>query len=271
MDDDNNSENIEWEQDKGFSQKSRISRRIDTKQAEIADKKKPNKFNDNRIGTPLPPNLKRLQRKIKDVYDDDEDEEDGGGIVFNFAPENETSSLLNALHDDEKNKLQAKAVIDNQKNQQAAGKMSATLMADKMSKKLGLKGLKKRSIQKNSLDASLNSLTFDKVLRDDIAAKTNLKTKNLSTKETVSLIKGLDKLKQAENKPDDVKPKLMEKMKADELIKLGQKQNEKETAKLILEKSGRKTDGKKKKKNPKEAANARKPEIKKALKQVKER
>jgi hypothetical protein len=270
MDDDNNSENIEWEQDKGFSQKSRISRRIDTKQAEIADKKKPNNFSDSRIGTPLPPNLKRLQRKIKDVYDDDEDEEDGG-IVFNLSPENDASSLLDALHDDEKNKLHAKTVIDNQKNQQAAGKMSATLMADKMSKKLGLKGLKKRSIQNNSLDASLNSLTFDKVLRNDIAAKTNLKTKNLSTKETVSLVKGLDKLKQVENKPDEVKPKLIEKMKADELIKLGQKQNENETAKLILEKSGRKADNKKKKKTVKEAAKERKPEIKKALKQVKER
>jgi hypothetical protein len=270
MEDDNNSENIEWEQDKGFSQKSRISRRIDTKQVEIADQKKPNNFNNNRISTPLPPNLKRLQRKIKDVYDEDEDEEDGG-IVFNLAPENDASSLLNALHDDEKNRLRTKNIIDTQKNQQAAGRMSATLMADKMSKKLGLKGLKKRSIQKNNLDASLNSLTFDKVLRDDIAAKTNLKTKDLSTKETVSLIKGLDKLKQAEHKPDDVKPKLVEKMKADELIKLGQKQNEKEAAKLILEKSGRKPDKKKKQKTVKDAAHEKKSEIKRTLQQAKER
>lgn len=267
MVEDDTSANIEWEQKKGFADKTRQSRKIDLQKAMAEDAKGRNDFHSTpKTPKDLPKNLKKLRTKIKEVYDDDEDE-DENEVVFHFSLEDENSSLINALKDDEKNKLSFNKTLNNQKMQQTAGKMEAILMADKMSKQLGLKGLKKKVVHDNIQDVALNSDTFEKAISQNIAAKTKIKTSGLSAKDTGNMVKGLQKMKQAAAVSEQIEVGLAESMKADELVKIGKSQDDKKTAEMILEKSGRK-EPKKASKQVKEKDNQK---VKNAIKQTKER
>lgn len=267
MVEDDTSANIEWEQKKGFTDKTRQSRKIDLQKVMAEDAKNRNDF---RTKSPapkdLPKNLKKLRTKIKEVYDDDEDEEENE-VIFHFSLEDENSSLINALKDDEKSKLSFNKTLENQKMQQTAGKMEAILMADKMSKQLGLKGLKKKVVHDNIQDVALNSETFNKAISQNVAAKTKIKTGGLSAKDTGNMVKGLQKMKRAAAVSEQIEVNLAESMKAEELVKIGKSQDDKKTAEMILEKSGRK--------EPKKAANKAKEKdnqkVKAAIKQTKER
>ena len=267
MVEDDTSANIEWEQKKGFTDKTRQSRKIDLQKAMAEDAKNRNDF---RTKSPapkdLPKNLKKLRTKIKEVYDDDEDEEENE-VIFHFSLEDENSSLINALKDDEKSKLSFNKTLENQKMQQTAGKMEAILMADKMSKQLGLKGLKKKVVHDNIQDVALNSETFNKAISQNVAAKPKIKTGGLSAKDTGNMVKGLQKMKRAAAVSEQIEVNLAESMKAEELVKIGKSQDDKKTAEMILEKSGRK--------EPKKAANKAKEKdnqkVKAAIKQTKER
>lgn len=264
--DDNTSSNIEWEQKKGFSDNTRISRRIDLQKSSMAEAKDRNNFKATiKQAKALPANLKKLKTKIKDVYDDEEDDDDEDNeIIFHFAMEDENSSLINALRDDEKNKLQVKQTLENQKMQQTAGKMEAIIMAEKMSKQLGLKSLKKKIVNENIQDALLSSETFDKTIKQNIAAKTKIKTTGLSAKETTDMVKGLRKIKQAALVNETSQLDIVNDMKADDLVKIGKSNDDKKTAELILEKSGRKE----KKKTNKKSFNKDRQKIKSAIKQA---
>lgn len=261
------SANIEWDKKKGFDTKKRQSRKIDLQKAMEADAKDRNSF---KTGTPqpkdLPKGLKKLRTKIKEVYDDEEDEEENN-VVFHFSIEDEGSSLLNALKDEEKSKLQFNKTLENQKMQQTAGKMEAIIMADKMSKQLGLQGLKKKVVSDNIQDVTLNSETFDKTIKQNVAVKTKIKTEGLSAKETANMVKGLQKMKQAAAASEQVQLNMLENMKAEELVKIGKSQDDKKTAEMILEKSGRK-ENKKMSKTDKEKNNQK---VKTAIKQAKGR
>lgn len=264
MVEDDTSSNIEWRPKKDFGDKPRPSRRVDLQKAAEADAKDRNNFKIKpRPLKNLPSNLKKLRTKIKDVYDEEDEEETE--IVFHFSLEDENSSLINALKEDEKSKLQSKQTLENQKMQQTAGKMEAILMADKMSKQLGLKGLKQKVVLDNVQDVSLNSETFDKTIKQNVAAKTKIKTETLSTKETSNMVKGLRKMKQAAASSEQVQVNLLESMKADELVKIGKANDDKKTAEMILEKSGRKEA----KKQPSKTKDQQK--IKSAIKQAKTR
>ena len=240
MVEDDTSANIEWEQNKGFSNNSRQSRRIDAQKAMAAEAKERNNFKlKSQTPKDLPKNLKRLRTKIKEVYDDDEDEEENE-VIFHFSFEEENSSLLNALKDEEKSKLSFNSTLKNQKMQQTAGKMEAIIMADKMSKKLGLSGLKKKVINENIQDVRLNSETFDKAIKQNVSVKTKIKTDGLSAKDTANMVKGLKKVQQAAIVAEQAELNLIENVKAEDLVKIGKSQNDKKTAEMILEKSGRK-------------------------------
>lgn len=267
MAEEDNPANIEWEQKKDFSDKTRQSRKIDLKKALAAEAKDRNNFKSRtRSPKDLPKGLKKLRTKIKEVYDDDEDEEENE-VIFHFSLEDGNSSLINALKDDEKSAFLFNKTLENQKMQQTAGKMEAILMADQMSKKLGLNGLKKKVVHDNIQDVALNSETFDKAIKQNIAAKTKVKAGNLSSAETKEMVKGLKKMKQAAAASNQIDTKLAEKMKADELVQIGKSHDEKKTAKMILEKSGRK-ESKNASQKSKDVENQK---IKAAIKQTKTR
>ncbi len=233
--------NIDWEQKKGVDKNEKNSRRIDIKKALTAEAKDRNNFKQTAKQIKnLPPNLKKLKTKIREVYDEDDEEDDENApIMFDFALENENSSLLNALKEEEKAKLEFKQTLENQKMQQTAGKMEAILAADRTSKKLGLKGIKRKIINENLQNVTQSSETFEQVLQQTIADKTKVKTKKLSKNDAQNVIKGISRIQDASLSQKDFSKNLAD-LKTDELIKIGKAKTTKETAEMILEKSGRK-------------------------------
>lgn len=239
MAEDDISSNIEWEQDKGFETKSRISRRVDVKKLLKAQAKDRRNFKTTAAkAKTLAPGLKKLRTKIKDIYDDDE-EDDENEIVLHFSMDDESSSLFSALKEDEKKELQFKQTLKNQNMQQTAGKMEAVIMADKMTKDLGLKGLNKKIALDSIQDVTQSSETYDKALAKDISAKTSLDLKGLSPKDASFAIKGLKKMRQASTASQKINPTTVNDIKEKDLIAIGKSKNTRETAEMILEKSGR--------------------------------
>ena len=239
MAEDDISSNIEWEQDKGFETKSRISRRVDVKKLLKAQAKDRRNFKTTAAkAKTLAPGLKKLRTKIKDIYDDDE-EDDENEIVFHVSMDDESSSLFSALKEDEKKELQFKQTLKNQNMQQTAGKMEAVIMADKMTKDLGLKGLNKKIALDSIQDVTQSSATYDKALAKDISAKTSLDLKGLSPKDASFAIKGLKKMRQASTASQNIHPTTVHDIKEKDLIAIGKSKNTRVTAEMILEKSGR--------------------------------
>ena len=65
--------NIEWGQAKSFSNNTRISRRLDQKKALVADSSSKNNFKKNsKTIKKIAPNLKKIQSKIRDIYDEED-------------------------------------------------------------------------------------------------------------------------------------------------------------------------------------------------------
>lgn len=273
MSDEDLEANIEWGQAKSFSKNTRISRRLDQKKAMIADASSRNDFKktNNNIKK-VAPNLKKIQSKIRDVYDEEDDEEDDKSVVvFDLSFDDMSSSLYTALSDEERTKMYASKDFENQKMQQTAGKVAGILQANEISKELGLKEIDKKDIAKTTRDVTFDGKTLENTLLKNISSQTKLKTDNLSSKDAENLVKGLDKVKQAKvlNKKDNLE-KLSENMNTKDFIEIGKEKNIKKTAKLILEKSGRKEDKKQTKEKQQEKREKLK-NIEKSLKKVKTR
>ena len=266
--------NIDWEQAKVFSKNTRASRRLDQKKAMIVESQTKNNFKKN--SKPIKnvlPNLKKIQNKIRDIYDDDEDEDEDEKttVIFDFDFDNMNSSLYGVLNEEEKSRLNAGKDVENMNMQQTAGKVADILKADQMSKDLGLKNIDKKIITDTVKDVTFDRHTFEKTLLKNVARKTNLKTENLSSKDAVDAVHGLMKMKASGvlSKGNDLK-NVSADMSAENLIRIGKEKNNKKTAKLILEKTGRKDS-----KEQKEVAqNEKKEKIKKlekSLKKIKSR
>ena len=249
--------NIEWKK-KSFENKERLTLKINVKQAiqyEVTEKKNLSKAFSPKPSE-LPKGLKKIRKKIKDIYDDDEDEDEN---EFQLAPAMDlNNSLYNALHEDEKRQFKQQETIKNINMQQNAGRMEAITMADRASKDLGLKGISKKNINKNMIDVSLNSKTYENVLKDELSTKAKIKGRRLSDAETINLLRGIKRIQALALASDESKVKALEGWKIDEIVDVGRKDTEdKKIAKKILVKSGRKVENKKVKKMT-DKANAKK-------------
>ncbi len=238
---DTSNPNIEWKKKKGFDNNERLSLRVDVKKAlkqEAEDKKSVSKNNAPRPSD-LPKGLKKIRSKIKDIYDNDEEDEND----YIISPLDLNNSLFNALQEDEKRQLQQQKTIQTMDNLQNAGRAASIVAADKISKDLGLKGLDKKTINKNMLDVSLSEKTYENTLKDELSAKAKIKGRNLSEKETVNLLRGIKKIQTMAEATDTSKLRAIEGWKIEELVDAGQKgSDDNKIAEKILEKTGRKKD-----------------------------
>lgn len=244
MVDEDFSTNIDWKKKKKISDSTRESRKIDVQKEILSDKKDRNKFTDP-VVKKLSPNLRKIRKKIKDVYDEEYDEEDE--VVFFFSPEvHGPSSLMNALKDEEKLQLQVKNTIEIQSMQETAGKMEAVLAATKVSEHLGVKPLEKKELNKKVLDTTLSSEAFDETLRKNIAEKTNIDAKKINLKRGTTLLNGL---KNISSKADVAgKTDKQENSALPSLHPFREKDDScEQIAKIILKKTGRVDDKAKKK------------------------
>ena len=240
--------NIEWGQAKGFSKNTRISRRLDQKRAMVADASSKNDFKKNIKSTnkKIAPNLKKIQSKIRDIYDEeDEDDENKTTVVFDFNFDDMSSSLYSALSDEERTRLNASKDVENQKMQQTAGKVAGILEANQKSKELGLKDMNKKIIAKSTQDVTFDGKTFEKTLLKNISDQTKLKTDDLSSKDASNMVRGLVKMRHAGLLGQEKSlEKVAENMSTKDIIEIGKEKSNKKTAKMILEKSGRQEDKK---------------------------
>lgn len=242
MEDETSNSNIEWKKNKGFGTTEKLSRRIDKEKAmeEDAKAKKPVSVTNAPRPLPaqLPQGLKKLRKKIKDVYDEDEEDED----YYTFLPNEAVSSLVNALYDDERKQLGIREnTLNNQKLQQDAGKMEAVRMANQLSKEFGFGKLDKSVINKNMQDATLNTRDFEKVLKDDVMSKAKISTRQLSKAETVNLLRGIKRIKKIAMQGKEAELKAIEGLKIDDIINAGERgADDNKVAEIILKKSGRK-------------------------------
>lgn len=240
MNESSSSTNIEWKKNKkNFGVTEKITRKTNLKKTleYEAKEKKPLTSTKSPKLSDLPKGIKKLRKKIKDVYDEDEEEE-----FFDFIPLNMESSLYNALYEDEKKQIQQQNIIKNQSMQQTVGKMEAIMQADKMAKQAGLNGINKKLVNSATQDVLLTQNPLEKVLCEEAASKLKTNGKILSTKETVSMLRGIDRIRKMAQAADESQLKTLEKMKLEEVINAGEKTTEdKQVAELILKKSGRKT------------------------------
>ncbi len=275
MNDEDTDSNIDWEKSKSFSKNTRVSRRLDQKKVSIVDNMNKTSFKPvAKPVKPVLPNLKKIQNKIRDIYDDEDEEEDEKStVVFDFNFDDLSSSLYGVLSDEEKTRLNSSKEVNNMAMQQTAGKVADILKAEQTSKDFGLKGVDKKIITQTTQDVTFDGQTFEKTLLKNISKKTKLKTDNLSLKESVNMVKGLNKMKEAKIlSPENNIEKLSENMKSQDFIDIGKEKNNSKAAKLILEKSGRKEN---KNKNQTEANKKEKKEkikkIENSLKKIKAR
>lgn len=238
MEDESSSLNIEWKKNKGFGATEKLTRKTDIKKAlefEATEKKAVSPNLAPRPGE-LPKGLKKIRKKIRDVYDEDEDED-----FYDGMPPDMNSSLLNALYEDEKRQLQQKETLQNQKMQQNAGRLEAVAIADKLTREAGLKGLDKKVAGRNLADVTQIDGSLEKVLSEELAVKTKTSVRRLSKAETITMLRGIERIRKMAVAADESQLKALEKMKVDDLINAGEKTtDDRKVAELILKKSGRK-------------------------------
>lgn len=241
MEDESSSLNIEWKKNQGFGATEKITRKTDTQKALAfeATEKKAVSTTLSVKPTELPKGLKKIRKKIKEVYDEDEDEDED---FYDGVPHDLNNSLMNALYEDEKKQLQQKETLKNQKMQQTAGRLEAVVVADKLAKEAGLKSLSKTVAAKNLSDVTLIDSSLEKILSEEISTKTKTRrVRKLSKAETVTMLRGITRIRRMALAADESQLKALEKMKIEDIINAGEKStDDAKVAELILKKSGRK-------------------------------
>ena len=238
MEDESSSLNIEWKKNKGFGATEKLTRKIDTKKALAFEAKEKKAVNTTLATRPaeLPKGLKKIRKKIKEVYDEDEDED-----FYDGVPHDLNNSLMNALYEDEKKQLKQKETLNNQKMQQSAGRLEAVVVADKLAQEAGLKGLDKKIAGQNLSDVTLIEGSLEKVLSEEVALKTKTSVRKLSKAETVTMLRGITRIRRMALAAEESQLKALEKMKVEDIINAGEKStDDHKVAELILKKSGRK-------------------------------
>lgn len=238
MEDESSSLNIEWKKNKGFGATEKLTRKIDTKKALAFEATEKKAINTTFSAKPaeLPKGLKKIRKKIKEVYDEEEDED-----FYDGVPHDLNNSLMNALYEDERKQLQQKETLNIQKMQQTAGRLEAVAVADKLAREAGLKGLDKKVAGKNLSDVTLINSSLEKVLSEEVALKTKSGVRKLSKGETVTMLRGITRIRKMALAADESQLKALEKMKVEDIINAGEKStDDRQVAELILKKSGRK-------------------------------
>ena len=230
--------NIEWKKS-GFGTSEKTSLKIDNREASLYKaSKKLNAVSDKPL-TPadLPVGLKKIRKKIKDVFDED-DEEEEGDFIRNHIPLtefDESNSLLNALSENEKQQLNQRQNLKHIKMQNDAGKLEALSLANYALQDVGLKGLSQDVINKNMQQATLTADEVATETQKDLAKRLRIKDSTASEGKYIQVLRGISNIRK------------MSGLKAIEglnLKEVAQASDEKKAAKILLKKTGRKNSDK---------------------------
>ncbi len=239
--DDNQETVFDWKKS-GVDNLERVSSNIDIKETEKYRTRK----NKNLTKAPRPENLslglKKLRKKIREVYDEDEDEDENDTI---FAPlpfiQEDENPLLNALTEEEKKLYWQKTTIENTQMQQTAGKMEALHIANNLAREAGLQNISRKALQTGMQEATFRPEQMqEKIIRKEISGKLGIKG-DIEKGKILEAARGIKKVEQLGGK------EAAKNLDMRDIVKAGEeKLDEIKLAELILEKSGQ--DIKKRKK-----------------------
>ncbi len=200
----------------------------------------------NLMKTPRPENLalglKKLRKKVREVYDEEDDEDENETI---FAPlpylQEEENPLLNALTEDEKRLFWQKNTIENTQMQQTAGKMEALQIANNLAKEAGLQNIDRKALNKGMNEASFRPQELqEKIIRKEVSGKLGIKG-DIEKGKILEAARGIKKVEMLGGK------EAVKNLDMRDIVKAGEeKLDEIKLAEMILEKSGQ--DIKKRKK-----------------------
>lgn len=250
MKDDTSNPNIEWKKS-GFDNKERITLKVNLNEAASYDAKKNKNPLQGTLPNPenLPRGLKKIRKKIRDVFDEEDDEEE-----FQFNPsglEVETSnSLINALNDDEKKILKQHEGLQTIKMQQTAGKMEAIAVAGNLARQAGLGNIEKKLINNNLQMVAPAEEIVSRTIRDVLSGQEHVKVGEISQGKIIQTLRGVKRIKAIGGNS------ALHGLKIEDLQKVGEQTakgkevvDNKEVAELILAKSGQNLKKKKPEKN----------------------
>ncbi len=236
MTDNSSNPNIEWKKS-GFGTTEKLSLKINAREAIKYNAKNKNVIQTNNPLTPadLPAGLKKIRKKIKDVFDEDEDEDE---IIITAPIQSlqESNSLYNALNEEEKKILKQQETLQNIKMQQDAGKLEALALAAHALQEQGVEGLSQQTVARVMQDAAPMNKSLENLVKKDLVKGLKLKDENLSEGRYIQILRGINNLKRAGG------------LKAVEGLSLSEVErasDEKQVAKVLLEKTGRKEPKKK--------------------------
>lgn len=236
MTDNSSNPNIEWKKT-GFGTSEKLSLKINAREAIKYNAKNKNGIQTNKPITPadLPAGLKKIRKKIKDVFDEEEDEDE---IIITTPVQSmqESNSLYSALNEEEKKILNQQETLKNIKMQQDAGKLEALSLAAKALQENNKEGLSPQTIAQVMQDASPMNNKLENLVKKDLVKGLKLKNENLSEGRYIQILRGIKNLKHAGG------------LKAVEGLNLQQvarASDEKQVAKILLEKTGRQEPKKK--------------------------
>lgn len=244
MDDDALNQNFEWKK-KSFGKKERLSRRIDVQQATLFDANKKSNFT---AAVPMTApskerfssHLKKMRKIIKNAVDDDDDDENeevfaADPMIDELNRELNSNPLLQALSESEAKAARQQKLLDEIKQQQAAGKIAAINTLNTLAAQNGLPKLSKRAVAENMQTNGWGNETFKGMVERNIAPniKTGIFTPN--PEKVQKLMKGLKRLKKIGGFS------AIQGMKINEVIHItDSRYNDRKVAQLLLKKTGRK-------------------------------
>ena len=228
---------FDWKK-KGFDNQEKLTLKINVKEAELynENKKTPLSKKSKIKSENLPLGLKKLRKKIRDIYDEeDEDENDFIFTQIKMPEQEEDNTLLNSLNDDEKRIFRQKNTIENTQMQQNAGKMEALHIANNLAREAGIKNLSKKVIDAGMQQATFNPKeTQEKVIKKEVGGKLGIKGK-IDDGKIIQAARGIKKVEQLGGQ------QATQNLNMKDIIKAGEeKLSDKQLAELILEKSGQK-------------------------------
>ncbi len=231
MEDNSSNPNIEWKKP-GFGSSEKLSLKVNTKEAVLYDAKKKNGLQKSNPLTPadLPAGLKKIRKKIKDVFDEDEEDENDSVFVPSQSLQ-EANSLFNALNEDEKRIFKQQQTLHQIKMQNDAGKLEALAMANKTAQEAGLKGLQKETVNRNMLTPTLDAQGMENIIKQDLAKGLKIKNGQFTEGRYIQVLRGINNIRKVSG---------IKAVEGLNLQQVAQAADEKKVAKILLEKTGRK-------------------------------
>ncbi len=237
---------FDWKK-KGFGNNERLTLKNDVKEAQkYNDNKKTPLSKKNKI-TPenLPLGLKKIRKKIRDIYDEEDDDENDTYFSHIKMPEQEEdNTLLYALNEDERNMYKQKNIFENVKMQQNSGKMEALHIANNLAREAGLSNISRKAIEVGMQQATFEPQKIqEEVIKKEVGGKLGIKGK-IEDGKIIQAARGIKKVEQLGGKQATQNLQMKDVVKAGE-----QKLSDIELAEMILEKSGQDIKKRKKKLN----------------------